>query len=241
MELLKIDGVRKMANATVLNFIEEETHPFFSKKAEFTGYFDIPVIKPTKEIIEPRQVIPFSRAIYCVDNSMLSDCFICFYEDDGLFMDFLQHPKKYFPLLRKAAGIIAPDCSMYFDDPFVLNLIAVYMRNSIASFLQENGFYVVPNVRWGNEKTYTRGKLPEIVSFEGIPKNAYISIGTYGAVKTREEKEHFKKGLYVMLKTLTPKKVLVFGAMPDEIFGDKINSDVFIHCKSWTDYVHGGK
>lgn len=223
------------------SYINEETHPFFSKNAEFDGILEIPKIKKPEKIIIPKKIIPFSRAIYCCDDYILSQSLIGFFEDDKYFKDFLIHPKKYFSLFKKAIGVIAPDCSLYFDDPLSINMMAVYMKNAIAHYLQENGFYVLANPRWGTEKTYTTCVLPEKIAFLGCPKNSVLCIGTYGAVKSKDEKFHFKNGLKEMLAELTPKTVLIFGAKPKEIFAEFENQTKFIQFDSWTKSVHNNK
>ena len=227
-------------NAIINAYLNEETHPFFSKTATFDGMLEVPRIRANDQIIIPKHIVPLSKAKYC-ENDFLAESFIAFYEKDSLFKDFLQHPKKYFPILRKAKGVIAPDCSLYFDDPFFINMIAIYMRNSIAHFLQENGFYVIANPRWGNEKTYTTAILPEEIAFLGCPKESIIAIGSFGAIREIEEREHFITGLRIMLCKLTPKIVLVYGAMPSKIFDEFRHLAYFIQFEEWTKYVKGGK
>lgn len=227
-------------NSIINAYLDEETHPFYSKTAIFEGLLEVPQIKANDKLIIPKHIVPLSKAKYC-DKDFLADSFIAFYESDSLFKDFLKHPKKYFPILRKAKGIIAPDCSLYFDDPFFINMIAVYMRNSIAHFLQENGFYVIANPRWGNEKTYTTAILPEEIAFLGCPQNTIVAIGSFGAIQEIEEKEHFVAGLRIMLKKLTPKIVLVYGAMPSKIFDEFKKCTQFIQYDEWTKIVKRGK
>ncbi len=59
---------------------------------------------------------------------------------------------------------------------------------------------MIPNVRWGDERTYTTGVFPDPLALMGFEKHSTVSILSYGLVKTAEEKKHFKAGLEAMLK-----------------------------------------
>ena len=54
------------------------------------------------------------------------------------------------------------------------------MNRAVGCYLQSHGVYVIPNVRWGDERSYTTVELPEKFAFLGVPKNSIVSIGTYG-------------------------------------------------------------
>ena len=97
-----------------------------------------------------------------------------------------------------------------------------------------HGMYVIPNVRWGDERSYTTCVLPEKFAFLGLPKHSIVCIGTYGACKTKEEKFHMRHGLIAMLEELCPETVLVYGAMPDEIFHDLYDKTTFVQYPDWT-------
>lgn len=101
-------------------------------------------------------------------------------------------------------------------------------------FLQENGIYTIPNIRWGNEASYRDifyGDIP--FAFMGAPKYSIVSISTYGCIRGKENKWHFKAGLQAMIKYLNPVKVLVYGAMPEEVFEDVILQTEFHQYDDW--------
>ena len=106
---------------------------------------------------------------------------------------------------------------------------------------KKRGIYVIPNVRWGDERTYTTKFFPEKLAFLGVEKHSIVSIGSYGVVKTKEEKKHFRAGLESMLETLEPETVLVYGAMPEDIFDDYRNCTEFIKYPDWTTYIRSEK
>ena len=45
-----------------------------------------------------------------------------------------------------------------------------------------------------------------------------IAVGTHGCIKKKADKEYFKNGLAELVKRLSPKNIIVYGAAPDSIF-----------------------
>ena len=77
-------------------------------------------------------------------------------------------------------------------------------------------------------------ELPEKFAFLGVPKHSIVSIGTYGCIKSHENKVYFRNGLSAMLDELEPEVVLVYGGMPEFIFGDFKNRTHFVNYPDWT-------
>ena len=75
------------------------------------------------------------------------------YEDDAAFERLWSRPERYLPILKRYAGVIAPDFSLYRDMPLVMQQWNVYRSRAIAHWLQENGIPVIANVRWGDRRT----------------------------------------------------------------------------------------
>ena len=72
----------------------------------------------------------------------------------------------------------------------------------------------------------------------GFEKHSIVSIGSYGLVKTVEEKKHFKAGLEAMIEYLEPEVVLVYGSMPKDIFTDHLKFKTqFYQYPDWTTYM----
>ena len=126
-------------------------------KAYFDGIMEIPILSKPKEIIIPSAVIPFSMTNRSTDHSE----FVHFYEHDKRFSDVLTATKEQLPILQEFAGVISPDCSLYRDMPLCLQIANTYMNRAVGYYLQSQGLYVIPNVRWGDERTYTTVELPE--------------------------------------------------------------------------------
>lgn len=128
--------------------------------------------------------------------------------------------------------------------PLVLQMTDTYLNRQIGHYLQEQGLYVIPNVRWGDERTYKRIIQTELpFAFLGLEKHGIYSLGTYGCCKTSEYKHHLREGLRSFIKEIEPKIILVYGAMPDSVFGDFRKDAQFVHYDDWTKARHlqGGK
>lgn len=104
----------------------------------------------------------------------------------------------------------------------VLQMENTYMNRASGIFLQNNGIYVIPNIRWGDERSYHQHIVGDIpFSFIGVEKNGIVSVGTYGCIRGNDNKAHFREGLEAMITHLEPKIVIVYGAMPDDVFSNE--------------------
>ncbi|MBR0225951.1 MAG: DUF4417 domain-containing protein [Thermoguttaceae bacterium] len=203
--------------------------------SDFDGYFGIPVIKKPEKIIIPKRIIPFSK----LDKAETFEDAIATYEMDQKFSDLLINPDSYIGVLKEHI-FISLDCSLYRNAPYSVQVANVYRNRAIGSYYQRKGIYVIPQIRWGNELTYTTGVFPEKIAFLGVEKNSIVAIGTYGCSQTRDDKYHLKTGLEAMLETLEPVVVLVYGAMPKSVFKDFLNTTEFVHYPDWTTNTHKG-
>lgn len=197
--------------------------------AVFDGSLEIPTIHKPDKIIVPTGMIPFSERARSSDHSE----FVAFYEHDLKFRDVLTTTDKFVGELKAFAGVISPDCSLYRDMPLCLQIVNVYMSRSVGHYLQTQGLYVIPNIRWGDERTYTTSVLPEKVAFLGVEKHSIVSIGSYGCIRGKENKYHFRAGLEAMLEELEPQIVLVYGRMPKSIFAGLDSSATFVNYPDW--------
>ncbi|MBR2520306.1 MAG: DUF4417 domain-containing protein [Selenomonadaceae bacterium] len=120
----------------------------------------------------------------------------------------MRKPEDFFDDLLRFPAIVTPDNSLYRDSPLIAQIANVYRSRAIGHYLQKNGAYVITNVRWSDERSYTTDYLPEKFAFLGAPKNSIVSIGTYGCIRGKENKYFFRAGLEAMLDELTPEVVL---------------------------------
>lgn len=178
---------------------------FLVASAEYDGYLEIPVLVGGD--FRPKRLIEFSKAISSNDY----DCWVHFYEDDASFIRIWRNPRKYLPLLKKFAGVICPDFSLYRDMPLVMQYWNIYRSHAIGTWLQSNGVNVIPNVRFGDARTYE-------VCCLGIPKHATIAVGTHGCMKNKDDRIFLTEGLADVIERLEPNIVIVYGTAPAAIF-----------------------
>ncbi len=184
--------------------------------ATYAGFFEFPVIGPCYEI--PNRLIPFSKCISSKDHNY----WVHFYEDDHLFERLWRIPKKYLSILKQYNGVILPDFSLYRDMPLAMQLWNIYRSRAIGSWLQHNGLNVIPNVRYGDKRTYK-------CCCDALPKNAVISVGSHGTIKNRIDRQIFAEGLEVVVNILHPKDIIVYGSIPESVFGKYKDMGIIIH------------
>ena len=218
------------------NIIDDGFRADLVKTAFFDGALEIPIIDKPKEIVIPEGLVPYSKR----ERDAERKCFVCFYELDLKFRDCLTAVDEHLEDLRRFPGIISPDCSLYRDMPLCLQIANTYLNRAVGHYLQSKGLYVVPNVRWGDERTYATDVLPEKIAFLGVPKRSVVSIGTYGCVKSAEDKRYFREGLTAMLDELEPEVVLVYGSTPTRVFEGLEDRTRFVPFPNWIAHKKGG-
>jgi len=174
---------------------------FLVNNAKYSGLYEFPQIKSSKEI--PNKLIAFSKSI---SNNNYNQ-WIHFYEDDYMFERLWNNPKRYLKILEKYNGVILPDFSLYRDMPFAMQLWNIYRSRAIGNWLQSKGIQIIPNIRFGDERTYQ-------LCCDGIEKHSVISIGSHGTIKNRQDRYIFFKGLDVVINFLEPSTVIIYGAAP---------------------------
>ncbi len=198
--------------------------------AEFESIFDIPQMSLPKRMEVPKNLIPFSKMKYSASCSE----YVHFYEHDAVFRDFLQNPERYIEQFYHFPGIISPDTSLYRDMPLALQIANTYLNRSAGCYMQEQGLNVYPNIRWGDERSYTPVFSDVPFSFLGVPKHGIVSVSTFGCIRRNENQKHFHDGFHAMLKYLEPEIVLIHGAMPDNVFADLPPRLRYFHYMDWT-------
>lgn len=188
---------------------------FLVKNAEYDGKEEIPFITGTSNI--PNKLIPFSKCLSTKDYNQ----WVMFYEDDATFERIWKYPEKYLPILKKFNGCISPDFSLYRDMPLVMQKWNTYRSRAIGHWLEENGIEVIPNIRFGDERSYKFCTL-------GIRKNSIISIGTHGIIKVKEDREYLINGLKYVITNIKPSIIVVYGKAPDDIFLEYKNHGIKI-------------
>lgn len=212
--------------------LSDGCNPELVAGAEFDGIFEMPVIKKPKKMMIPDALVPFSE----MDRARPDAAAVCTYENDSEFRELLIDPQAYAERIKPYQGFITPDCSVYRDMPLAVQITNIYRSRAIGYYMQKQGVYVIPNVRWGDERTYSPVFFPERIAFSGIEKNSIVAVGSYGQLKNRTNRYYFEEGMKAMMASLTPKVVLVYSKMPEEI-KEAYPSTKFVEYPDWTTNV----
>ena len=205
--------------------------------ALFESLLEIPILEAPNKIIIPKRALPFSKLDQICDPLDM----LVFYEKDPCFREFISIPQKYDNRLRNVKIMSTPDASLYRDMPLWEQLANIGVSRSIGYYEQQKGKYVIPNVRWGDERTYTTKLFDIPPAFAGIPKKSIISIGTYGCCQSKEDKYYLSAFLESMLDYLTPIDVMVYGSFNKKYIQKYGNYTNFHVLPDWTTYIRGDK
>lgn len=178
---------------------------FLVEDATYAGIFEFPVIESCCDI--PNRLICFSKSIACRDYNQ----WVHFYEDDSQFERIWRTPRKYLDILKRYNGVILPDFSLYRDMPYVMQVWNIYRSRAIGNWLQHNGIKVIPNIRYGDRRTYK-------IACDGIENGSVIAIGTHGTIKNKNDRAVFVEGLETVISIIDPKVIIIYGSTPEEIF-----------------------
>ena len=169
------------------------------------GEYGFPVIKGINEV--PRRLIPFSKAMR---EKKDFHQWVCFYEDDHEFERIWNSPLKYLSQLSRFEGVISPDFSVYFDMPLAMQLWNILRSRVIGAWLQKQGVKVIPNIRFGDERTYR-------CVCDGISRHSTIAVGSLGCLRVKEYRTVFENGLLVIVDILKPETLIIYGSAPSNV------------------------
>jgi hypothetical protein len=172
------------------------------KGATYHGEDELPGIPASHA--RPSALVAVDRA----RKSGASEAFVHFYIDDRKFRGILSRPKSYLDSIRRFSGAISPDFSVYREMPLNRQLDSTYWNRAVGWWLARQGVDVIPNVRWGDKRTYR-------FCFEGAATRSTVAVGSHGCVKSRDERRHFMGGFDKMIETLRPTTVVVYGPALD--------------------------
>lgn len=181
----------------------------------FAGEYELPILRLTRSI--PTRAIPFDKARTAKEQNQ----WVHFYIHDYRFECLWAHPEKYLPLLRNFDGVISPDFSLYRCMPLAMQIWNTYRNRALAYWLQKNGVDVIPNVRWGDERTFA-------FCFDGIPMESTVAISTGGCIQKKSDRFYFKQGLQAMVERLRPRTIINYSCMPRDIFGPYLDAGMHI-------------
>ena len=196
------------------------------KGAQFSQTYEFPTLQRTDFTAD--KAIPFEKAAKAADHQQ----WIHFYTHDRNFECLWNNPKQYLAMLQRFSGVITPDFSLYREMPLAMQIWNTYRNRAIAYWLQSNGVDIIPNVRWGDERTYS-------FAFEGLPPGGSVAISTNGCIRSKPERSYFKKGLAAMIVALKPVTIINYSQTPKDIFGEYREQGItVVPIENYTSAVH---
>ncbi|MCR4687890.1 MAG: DUF4417 domain-containing protein [Lachnospiraceae bacterium] len=122
--------------------------------------------------------------------------------EDGIWT----HPYEALDIINHFNGIITPDFSTFLDFPHPIKIYNTYRMRAFGHWMYLNKNPVINNVRWGTPDTWN-------YSFDGIPHNSIISIGTVASGLTEiENRTDFELGLKKLISVVQPETVIIYGS-----------------------------
>ena len=144
------------------------------------------------EVSDP---VKTAMSFYCVDPSLTP---------------VLNNPKRYVEKLGSYHSVIGMDASPFDNMPPVVQKSQIFCNLAITYYYGTCGLKVIPNVRLGTEVTYD--------SLEAYPKHHLIAIGTNGFTKSLKNRGIFKEQIELVVESLEPKGIVVYGPATDDLF-----------------------
>ncbi len=141
-----------------------------------------------------------------------------FYCRDDKFTPILNNPHNYLEKLSRYACVIGMDASPYDNMPLVVQKSQIYTSLAITYFFGKNGLHIIPNVRLGNNDT--------IGILDAIPRECLIAVGTNGFIKKIKNRKIFKEQMDIVIDTLRPTGILVYGKADNHIFQTAIAAEI---------------
>lgn len=180
--------------------------------AEFVGEFGFPRL--SKVGFEATRMVPF-HALKSSQNLKGSCCH--FFIDDYQFERFWNSPVRYLPLLRKCAGVIGPDFSMYSFMSRAQIIWNCYRNRALTFWLQKNGVPAIPVLEWSNVSDFS-------FCFDGIPAGSAVAIGLYGCLESGIKRHALLQGFYRACEIVMPKTVIAYGTRIPEM--ESVHRDI---------------
>ena len=169
------------------------------------NYYGIPSMFPTQTTGDQMlRFMDFSE----VENP--SEYIAHFYYDDYKFMQAWRNPDRYLDKLRQFKAVVSPNFSLYTDFPRCLQILSCYRRQWVGAYWQSMGIDVIPNVVWGDRKSFD-------YCFLGIPSGSVVSVSAVDITNDPDWNgkvgNMFKDGYDEMMKRLHPTAILYYGTL----------------------------
>lgn len=178
------------------------------------SFYGMPEIEPTQTVGDKMLRFMDWKEVDDPENYIAH-----FFYDDYKFISAWREPDKYIDRLKRFKAVVSPDFSVYTDFPRALQILACYRRQWCGAFWQSMGIDVIPDVRWGDEKSWE-------YCFDGMPKGGTVAVSTVGIANdsdwNNKEGDMWRAGYAEMMRRLEPKTILFYGTMIEGCEGNII-------------------
>ena len=200
-------------------FLRDTFLAYLIKGAKRTKTDEFPIIENWMVAKEaPKNIVQRDRRYDVKDAKNTAMSFYC---NDINFQPILGNPKKYLKKLKCYSCVIGIDASPYDNMPIWIQKSQIGLNLGITYFYGSKGIKIIPNVRLGGNCTLS--------SLEAYPHNTLIAVGTNGFIKAKENKAIFAMQLKIIVDTLNPSGICVYGPTPKEIFDYPISKNIKIY------------
>lgn len=175
--------------------------------AIFDSPYDIPVISPLPDQVPlPESLIPFDKRNQTSDYNQ----WVHSYLYDFRFRPLMTNTAKYTETIRRFAGFISPDPSLYRDMPTAIQIANTYLNRAVGHYMQRMGIPTVANIRWSNQKSFD-------FAFAGAPRSNTIATSNHGSLRGKENLYWFERGFDEMVCRLEPKRIILHGTLTADL------------------------
>lgn len=91
-----------------------------------------------------------------------------------------------------------------------MQLWNIYRSRALGAWLQNQGIRVIPNVRFGDDRTFE-------CCCDGLSRHSVISIGTLGCLHDKVYRNIFENGIESVARRLEPETIVFYGAAPGNL------------------------
>ena len=155
----------------------------------------IPLIRAALESAVPRWLAPYKARFRSLRELKLDEGAYHFFLPSGRFKCVWERPSEAVKSIRRLPTVLSPAFPL--DGPKPQQIMAVYKNRWCGAFWQSQGYIVIPSLSW-------RGKESYQFAFAGVARGSVVAI-------TARNWQEWPLGFEVMMRSLTPVKVLCFG------------------------------
>ena len=180
------------------------------------GKYDIPQMEPVTNY-PIGEFIPMN---YANTAKNPADKIVHYFVDDYQFARYWNRPDDYIKKLSQFAAVCSPDFSLYTDMPVAMQIYNHYRKHWLGAYWQYEGLLVIPTISWSDHRSYDW-------CFDGEPVGGCVAVSAVGTQMAAAQKQLFIDGYREMMDRLKPSKIIFYGDVPDECYGNIVQIQAF--------------